>query len=217
MASRCCTKCKEEKPIEEFYLNCYGRNAACRTCVAAKNKAYYQAKKATIATRHSQRREEGVAIDVGAVARRRNTDFTDRYAARREKVNTTKSERYKSDPSYHAAINEDTALRRALDTGGALLERAVGCDEKFFREWIEYQFTGEMTAENHVALWSYDHVIPRSEFDLRDPNQVLECNNWRNLRPVISKENSVKHNKRDIERERQQEINASMFELIQTI
>ena len=42
MAAKVCTKCDQAKPLEEFYLNCYGRNGSCKACIKAKNKAYYE-------------------------------------------------------------------------------------------------------------------------------------------------------------------------------
>lgn len=54
--TRTCTKCANVKPINEFYLNCYGRNGLCNACVKEKNRLYYERKKADIAVKHAEHR-----------------------------------------------------------------------------------------------------------------------------------------------------------------
>lgn len=215
MDRKTCTKCKEAKPIEEFYLNCYGRNGACKACVAAKNREYYLRKKGEIAEKHATRRTLGLQPDVGAVARRRATDFAVRYTERRSKANEAKKDRLQDDPAFRAKINTENALRRALKAQGALLEARVGCSADWFGEWIEYQLADGMTPENYGVVWTYDHVIPKSAFDFREPAEVERCNHWSNWRPLLRRENSIKYSKRDSDLEEAQATLACIFQLIQ--
>lgn len=215
MDSKKCVKCSEVKPIEEYYLNCYGRNGACKKCVAAKNKAYYQQKAGAISAKHAENRAAKVVPDVGALARRQAMPITQRYGDRQDKVKARRSERYQDDPKFRLAVNDDTSLRRAINTGGDLLAKKVGCTEEWFWEWIEYQMAEGMSHDNYGKVWNLDHVIPKSAFDLSDPDQVVRCHHWTNLRPVSVSENSSKHSKRDGVLEFQHSMLSYIFQLIQ--
>jgi len=216
-ATRSCTKCGTLKPIGEFYLNCYGRNGACNDCVKAKNRAYYEQKKADIAAKHAIRRAERTPVNMGAVDQRREADFTKRYNARRGSVNANKRERLQKDPQYRAVTVVETQLRRALADPEADFASKVGLSQTKFREWIMYQWAPEMSWDNYGTYWNYDHVIPKSAYDFRIPAQVEACNRWTNWRPVVCAENSRKSVKRDAALEAEQEITASIFEIIQEI
>lgn len=215
MPEKQCTKCLEVKPIDEFYLNCYGRNGPCNDCVKAKNRAYYEARKATIAAKHAARRDRNEQVDEGALERRRETPHAERRADRNAKRMVNKRERLQNDPGFRAMVNADNALRRALASEGELLEARVGCSADMFAEWIEYQLDGEMTMDNYGTVWSYDHVIPRSAFDLRDPEEVRKCDHWTNLRPLLRNANSGKYNKRDPALEEAHAMLAYTFQVIQ--
>jgi hypothetical protein len=60
----------------------------------------------------------------------------------------------------------------------------IGCNIQYLREWVEYNFTGEMDWDNYGSLWSIDHIIPVCKFDLTNNNEKLKCWNWSNLMPV---------------------------------
>jgi hypothetical protein len=72
----------------------------------------------------------------------------------------------------------------------------IGCDINFFKSWIEYQFTENMSFDNY-GQWHLDHVKPCASFDLNDNNQILECFNWKNYQPLWKKDNLIKSNKID--------------------
>jgi hypothetical protein len=70
----------------------------------------------------------------------------------------------------------------------------IGCNIQYFREWIEYNFTEEMTWDNYGSFWSIDHIIPVCKFDLIVEDEKLKCWNWSNMMPVTIKYNSSKKN-----------------------
>jgi hypothetical protein len=215
MPERKCTKCGETKPLDQFYLNCYGRNGPCNDCVKAKNRAYYEARKATIAAKHAERRQQGHQVDVGALERRRERPREERYAERRAKVNENKRERHAQNPEVRAKIYVETKLRRALRDQTETLAELVGCSVDMFYDWIEYQLVEGMTMDNYGEVWSYDHVIPRSAFNFLDPEEVKKCNHWSNMRPIMCNENSIKNNKRDPALEESHAMTAYCFQIIQ--
>ncbi len=73
----------------------------------------------------------------------------------------------------------------------------IGCNILYLREWLQYNFTSDMSWDNYGTYWSIDHVIPVSKFDLTDENDKYKCWNWSNLFPVTVEYNSSKKNSLD--------------------
>jgi len=66
-------------------------------------------------------------------------------------------------------------------------EKLLGCSYEFARQWIEAQFTPEMNWNNiHI-----DHIRPLSSFTMLEQEQFKACN-WRNLQPLLEKDNLEK-------------------------
>ena len=68
-------------------------------------------------------------------------------------------------------------------------EEYTGTDIESVACWFQYNFTPEMTWDNHGTEWDIDHVIPVTRWDLSNPEQVDLCFNWKNLSPLNSKYN----------------------------
>ena len=59
-----------------------------------------------------------------------------------------------------------------------------GCDRIDFNNWLESNFTNEMSWENYGSSWNIDHIIPVSIFDLSKTDEQNFCFNWKNTRPL---------------------------------
>lgn len=44
----------------------------------------------------------------------------------------------------------------------------LDCTKEFFKEWIAFQLTDEMTTENYGEVWHIDHVKPCVSYNLND-------------------------------------------------
>ena len=53
--------------------------------------------------------------------------------------------------------------------------------------------------ENQGTYWDIDHVIPCSNFNLEQDEDIKKCFNWKNLRPCEKKENYKKNKEELIE------------------
>ena len=69
----------------------------------------------------------------------------------------------------------------------------LGIGTKTLKKWLEFQFEPDMTWENYGDLWTIDHILPLSLFDLTDKKQQQIAFNWTNLQPL--KDNFSKSNK----------------------
>lgn len=80
----------------------------------------------------------------------------------------------------------------------------LGCSFDFYKKYIEYQFSSNMSWNNYGKVWNIDHVRPCDSFDLTNVNQQKECFHWTNTRPVFIELNQSKRNKRLLQTEAQQ-------------
>ncbi|HMC99826.1 MAG TPA: hypothetical protein VKH37_06730 [Ferruginibacter sp.] len=76
------------------------------------------------------------------------------------------------------------ALRRYLFLDGysAAYGYYFGTSPEIFQQWIENQFTSDLTWENFGTRWQFDHVVPVSYFDLANEDDLLLCWNFLNVR-----------------------------------
>ena len=54
-----------------------------------------------------------------------------------------------------------------------------------------------MITENYGSVWKIDHCLPIASFNLLNENDMKNCFNWVNLRPMFSTENNSKKAKTD--------------------
>jgi hypothetical protein len=73
----------------------------------------------------------------------------------------------------------------------------VGCEIEFFKKWIDYNFDGNMTWDNHGEYWHLDHIKPCASFNLTAQEEIFKCYNWTNYRPCEKKANIAKSDKID--------------------
>lgn len=71
----------------------------------------------------------------------------------------------------------------------------LGCSQKFFKAWLQYNFTSEMNFENYGKVWHIDHLIPISKFNLTDDTEMRKCFHWTNCQPMLARKNQSKNNR----------------------
>jgi hypothetical protein len=67
-----------------------------------------------------------------------------------------------------------------------------GCSGAFFHKHIEQQFYSNMTWENYGEVWELDHIKPVCAFDLTFRAARSACANFKNLQPLLIKDNMKK-------------------------
>jgi hypothetical protein len=76
----------------------------------------------------------------------------------------------------------------------------IGCTIDELNRYLETQFIGGMTWENHNRHgWHIDHIIPVNAFNFKDPVQQRACFYFKNLRPMWGRLNIQKGDKYKIE------------------
>ena len=73
-----------------------------------------------------------------------------------------------------------------------------GIDIQSFREWIEIQFTEELSWDNYASKWQFDHIVPVAYFDLTIEEDLKLCWNFINIRVEKIELNKVRGNRIDV-------------------
>lgn len=107
--------------------------------------------------------------------------------------NAVRREKKKNDIEYKLLNNHRNYIYKCLtkyqNKRGSSISY-LGCDLTTFKNWLQYQFDTDMTWENYGSIWSVDHVLPLSQFNLNDLDEQKIAFNWKNLQPL--KDNFVK-------------------------
>lgn len=181
METKICTKCNQEKKIFEFYKQKSGKFGVMAICILC-DKKYRQ----TDADKKSIKKyQQTEAFKKSQKKYRMSKIFKE---SRKNKLNT--------DPIFRF-INLTRSRLSNFFNGqkSASTEELVGCSYKFAVKWIEIQFTPEMNWNNiHI-----DHIRPLISFENIQNNKETQFNscNWKNLQPLLVKDNLEKSDKWD--------------------
>lgn len=183
-----CTKCKQEKPLSEYYKKkqknktgiAYYPHSNCKTC--HKKKTLNHSKKYVVKRKRRQRNQ----TDEG---RQRQRRFSQKWI-KSGKSKTWQRMKRKTDPSFRLKDNLRRRLYSALNgkTKAASTMELVGCTSQYARQWIESQLKDGMTW-NTVEV---DHMMPCCSFNLEDPEQQKQCFHYTNLQPLFKRDNRQK-------------------------
>lgn len=72
----------------------------------------------------------------------------------------------------------------------------LGCSIQFFKQWVEFQFTEDMSWEN-MGKWHLDHVKPCAAFNFERAGDIQACFNWKNYQPLWGRCNILKGSRVD--------------------
>lgn len=74
------------------------------------------------------------------------------------------------------------------------MEYLLGCDIKFYKKYLEKQFTPQMNWSNYGVYWEIDHIKMLSTFNLEDLIERKKAFVFTNTRPLSIKENRQRKN-----------------------
>lgn len=74
----------------------------------------------------------------------------------------------------------------------------LGCELKYLKQWLEFNFIDSMSWDNYGILWHIDHIIPCDYYKNKSIEEKYSCWNWKNLAPLEAKANASKANKINI-------------------
>jgi hypothetical protein len=189
MATKVCSKCKEEKDISGFCKRKSNRDGLycwCRQCCAE----HKQQNKQKVASAKKQWASNNRDKINAACARWFLKNKNKKYSYRIEKYAT--DIQVKMLNILRSRLSH--ALKGVIKSGSAVKD--LGCSIEELKTYLESKFQPGMSWENHSKYgWHIDHIIPLSSFDLSDPEQLKKACHYTNLQPLWAKDNLQKSNK----------------------
>lgn len=200
-----CASCNEALPLSSFCIRRDtkdGLNASCRACMSARNKKWRESNPEKV--RESERRaaeyrQEYKQRDHVKARRRELSQLPEKKAARNARVRNQRA----ADPAFaihnrmSCAVN--ASLRRAeIVKGWRSWQSIVGYSTEELRAHLEKQFLNGMGWHN-MDEWQVDHIVPRADFKFSsiEDQDFLACWSLGNLRPIWSKDNLRKGDRKE--------------------
>jgi len=218
-----CTKCGESQDLECFGNDASkpdGKRPSCKACKSLSDRRYrlthveeirahnrtYHVQHADLKRRRAREWYKDNPAQAKASRRKWYEANPDKVAASRKRfrlkdpegfrayMNAYMTRRYHTDMNYRVRSILNARIRSNIRKNAGTMD-IVGCSMEEFVDWIEVQFDEHMTWDNMGSYWHFDHVTPCASFDLSRPEQVMQCFDWKNLRPLEGRENMSKGDK----------------------
>jgi len=218
MDEKTCTFCKQTKPLSGFSTNGKkGIRSQCKECRCSKekekrkqnieaykekDKKYYEANKQEVLERNREYRAENREAIIAQKKQyyQENKDglVRDWHERTKPRRNARLCERRQTDKQFaliSSLRSRVSDVLRKKETKDMTCFELLSCSRDHILEWIEHQFTDEMSWDNYAKYWHADHVVPVAFFDVCDNKQKKACFHWSNLKPLPKSDNLSKSDK----------------------
>lgn len=207
-----CTKCKQEKELDEFRIN---RND-CKSCEKQYNLENKERRKETTKQWHLENKEytkeyrkqwyldnKEHKLELNKQWKINNQEREKEARKQwnlenKEHVNQYQRNKRKTDPEYNLMRNLRSRVGSALKWSGIKKSKRtmelIGCSVEFLKKHLEDQFKPNMSWDNRSSF-HIDHIKPCSSFNLLDEEEQKKCFHYSNLQPLTPEENLKKYNK----------------------
>ena len=105
----------------------------------------------------------------------------------------------RKDPQHRLNHNISNSILKSLkgNKNGRSWETLVGYTLTELKKHLEKHFTKNMSWNNYPSYWQVDHIIPKSWFKYKMPEDKEFKQAWAlcNLQPLEAKKNQSKHNR----------------------
>jgi hypothetical protein len=207
-----CSKCKEEKEIEEFYLDkkCKdGFKNRCKTCLNSINKIwnqnnvdklkeYQKEYRKDYYKNNVNKRKEYYNNNIEKIKTKRKEYYKNNKEATLLTNNTYRNKRKQSDPLFKLSVSLRSMISTTIKKNGykklSKTELILGCSFDFLKQHLESQFQHWMSWDNYGLYngefnygWDIDHIVPLSS--ALNENDLLKLNHYSNLKPFCSYNN----------------------------
>ena len=223
METKVCSKCGIEKPFCEFYKrndNKSGYRADCKLCFNLKNATYKNKNLEKIKEKAQERfqRNKKTILEKKQNWRKNNPEEYKKQTKKyyestkenqsikkkiwiennREKYNSYWTNRKKEDTGFKLLSGMRSRLSSYLKLHNITKKNKtfdiVGCSPQFLKEYLQNQFTKEMSWDNHGLFgWHIDHIIPLSS--AKTEEELYKLCHYTNLQPLWVEDNLKKSNK----------------------
>lgn len=207
-----CSKCLNIKNLDCFYKDKNSKSGVtrwCKNCMQSQNKNWKKENKENVnqyMVKYRDVNKEKIKIQAKEYKEKHQQELEIKAKEYKEK-NRDKIRKLKRD-YYHRVEKHSiqvimrnrlskrlTKALKGISKSKKTLE-LLGCDIKFFIEYIENKFLPGMSWDNYgVYGWHVDHINPCNNFDLSDESQQLKCFHYTNLQPMWAPDNCSKQDR----------------------
>tara|TARA_R110000868_G_C10840923_1_gene760064 strand:- start:439 stop:1113 length:675 start_codon:yes stop_codon:yes gene_type:complete len=217
-----CSKCLEEKSVEEFSFNSTQkgyRQSMCKECCSRwrdqnrgllkeRDREGREEKRGYCVVKYTEEYEKVYQQEYYKRKRNlpKNKEVITKYQAEYNKVNresrtAKRKERLQEDPLFKLSTGLRSNIGAAFIRGsrgaftkgkGDVTLQILGCSFKDFASYIIAQFTEGMSLENY-GEWHLDHITPLATAKTRE--DVVRLNHYTNFQPLWAKDNFSKGSK----------------------
>ncbi|HDY66721.1 MAG TPA: hypothetical protein ENH85_02900 [Candidatus Scalindua sp.] len=187
-----CRKCRVNKPDSEFYKNkrlVDGLYSYCKKCHYSYSKVSLRKWQKRQKTPPYQEYQRIYAKKYNRVNRKRLTEYIKKYCKQRGRI----------DPKFRLDKNIGSAISVSLkgEKAGQSWVKIIGYSLDKLIQRLEFQFTPQISWANYGSYWWVDHILPRSWFNYKEPEDVgfKICWSLENLQPLEKITNIKKSNK----------------------
>jgi hypothetical protein len=204
METKICSKCSVEKLLLEFNVCSRvkdGRKAECRECQKIGSKKYKSENKDKIKeyNRKWNFENKNYYQEYRKIWEVKNYDKVLKKRQNFNKnnpnyYNNYNKERKKIDVLFKLKVDMRNSVNRYLKYRSQKTFDIVGCSPQFLKEYLQNQFTKEMSWDNHGLFgWHIDHIIPLSSANTEE--EMYELCHYTNLQPLWAGDNLKKSSK----------------------
>lgn len=194
MTKKICTKCNIEKDICEFRKDKTKKDGVYSSCKECK--LLYMRKNNLQVNLSAKRLRD--------INKQNDSEkfYSNNYKRHKKYYDNNKKEIYlrkSKNLNYRLNNNLRARIKKFLKcyniTKNNTTFKIVGCSPEFLKEYLEKQFTDNMSWDNYGILgWHIDHIIPLSRFDLSKKEEQLKAFHYTNQQPLWAEENLKKSN-----------------------
>ena len=164
-----CIKCKENKPLNEFFKDkshSTGTDSRCKVC-----------KKEYMLSKGFNKWDNKYS----------NSKYHKIWQEKNKKhINEYKKKRFETNPKLKLQQSIRVRINTFLKNKTNSTNKYLGCSFKKYSVYLEQQFNKNMTWENYGIYWEIDHIIPLSKGG---------SFHYTNTQPLTITENRKKSNK----------------------
>jgi len=198
-----CSKCNQSKSEIEFskrLKNVDSLNSNCKECVRVYEKKYRKANPEKIQEFNQKfyKNNKEKYKQYYSHNKEKILNYNKYYNSQEENIERRKILRkkeydlkYGNDVQFTLSLNVRNRIKCAIKSNvkSDKTYKLLGCSIQQYKEYLEKQFDKNMNWENYGTYWEIDHIKQIITFDLNlEENQYLAFN-YKNTRPLSSKEN----------------------------
>jgi len=196
-----CTKCNEERELNEFTKcsrNKNGLHHCCKICL----KEYRSENKDRIREYGNKYRSENKEKIKEYFSKLDRTEYVSNYnknykIINREYINNYYSNRKRNDPFFKFKLSVRNLIynsyKRKFSEKSKKTIEILGCSFEEFENYIEGKFDKDMNWDNYGTYWEFDHIIQLA--NAKSEDDLILLNHYTNFQPLERSKNRSKNKK----------------------